>query len=142
MGKCFKINLQVENGYTLPLVFDAMKRLQQESSIIDESITISYDEKVKITAGLYDSYEEFDDLFMSIIWCDKELIKKHVSEVLSKYQEPETIKSAIDNIFESMEHMEHEFSEEEKDELIKLAGLKKGHAKRKIKINKQNTKQD
>jgi endonuclease III len=130
MGKCFKVDLQIENGYTLLIVFDAMKKLQQETSLIDESVTISYNDKIKITAGIYDSFEELDDLFMSIICCDKELIKNHVREILSKHQDPEVLKSAIDNICESMEHMNHKYSSEEKEELIKLAGLKKGKAKR------------
>ena len=130
MEKCFKIDLKIEKGYTLLMVFDAMKRLQQESDLIDESVTISYGDKIKLTAGLYDSFDELDDLFMSIICCDKELIKRHVSEVLSKHQGSEVVKLAIDNICESMKNMNHKFSIEEKEELIKLAVLNKGYNKR------------
>jgi hypothetical protein len=128
MGKCFNIDLRVKNGHTLILVFDAMKLLQQESSIVDESVTISYDDKIKLTAGIYDNFEEFDDLFMSVVWCDKEMIKKHVSEYISKYPDDEIKKSAIDNICESMERMNHGFSDYEKEDLIKLSG---GYMKRK-----------
>lgn len=131
MERCFKVDLKIENGYTLLMVFDAMKRMQQESYLIDESVTISYSDKIKITAGLYDSFDELDDLFMSILCCDKELIKKHVREVLSKYQDSKVIESAIDNICESMEYMSHKFSCEEKEELLKLARLKNGYIKRK-----------
>ena len=131
MSRCFKVDLKIENGYTPLLVFDAMKRMQQESDLIDESVTISYGDRIKITAGLYDSFDELDDLFMSIICCDKELIKKHAREVLSKYQDSEVIESAIENICESMEHMNQKFSFEEKEELVKLAGLKNGYTKRK-----------
>ncbi len=131
MSRCFKVDLKIENGYTLLMVFDAMKRMQQESDLIDESVTISYGDRIKITAGLYDSFDELDDLFMSIICCDKELIKKHAREVLSKYQDSEVIESAVENICESMEHMNQKFSFEEKEELVKLARLKNGYTKRK-----------
>ncbi len=100
MGRCFSVDLKIENGYNLLMAFDAMKRMQQESDLIDESVTISYNDKIKITAGLYNSFDELDDLFMSIICCDKELIKKHVREVLSKYQDSDVIKLALDNICE------------------------------------------
>ena len=133
MGRSFKVDLKIENGYTLSMVFNAMKRMQQESSLIDESVTISYGDRIKITAGLYNSFDELDDLFMSIVCCDKELIKKHVSKVLSKYQDSEVIESAINNICESMEHMNMKFSFEEKEELIKLARSKNGYTKRKTK---------
>ena len=131
MSRCFKVDLKIENGYTLLMVFDAMKRMQQESDLIDESVTISYGDRIKITAGLYDSFDELDDLFMSIICCDKELIKKHAREVLSKYQDSEVIESAVENICESMEHMNQKFSFEEKEELVKLARLKNVYTKRK-----------
>ena len=131
MRRSFNVDLKVENGCTLLMVFDAMKRMQQECDLIDESVTISYDDKIKITAGLYDSFDELDDLFMSIICCDKELIKKHAREVLSKYQDSEVIESAVENICESMEHMNQKFSFEEKEELVKLARLKNGYTKRK-----------
>ena len=131
MGSCFKVDLKLENGYTLLMVFDAMKRMQQETDLIDDNVTISYNDKIKITAGLYDSFDELDDLFMSVLYCDKELIKRHISEVLSKYSDSEVIKSAIDNICESMKNMNHEFSYEEKKELIKLAGLKREYTKKK-----------
>ena len=130
MSRCFKVDLKIENGYTLLMVFDAMKRMQQESDLIDESVTISYGDRIKITAGLYDSFDELDDLFMSIICCDKELIKKHVKDVLSKYQDSDAVESAIDNICESMEHMNHKFSFEEKEELIKSASIKRSYIKR------------
>ena len=136
MGRCFDVDLKINNGYTLLMVFDAMKRLQQESELIDESVTITYDDKIKLTAGLYNTFDEFNDLFMSVIYTDKELIKRHVSEVLSKYQESDVIGSAIDNICESMNHMNHmnhKYSDEEKEELVKLVNSKKEYAKRKTK---------
>ena len=130
MRRCFYVDLKVENGCTLLMVFDAMKRMQQECDLIDESVTISYDDKIKITAGLYDSFDELDDLFMSIICCDKELIKKHVKDVLSKYQDSNVVELAIDNICESMEQMNHKFNFEEKEELINLASKKRSYIKR------------
>ena len=133
MGRCFNVDLKINDGYTLLMVFDAMKRLQQESELIDESVTITYDDKIKLTAGLYNTFDEFDDLFMSIIYTDKELIKRHVTEVLSKYQESDVIGSAIDNICESMNHMNHKYSDEEKEELVKLVNSKKEYIKRKTK---------
>ena len=132
MGKCFKVDLRVKSGCTLLMVFDAMKRLQQESELIDDSVTISYDDKIKITAGMYNSFDEFDDLFMSIVFGDKELIENHVSKVLSNYKESEAIESAIDNICESMNKMNYKYTSKEKEDLFKLVGLNKGHAKRKI----------
>ena len=133
MGRCFNVDFKVKEGCTLVMVFDAIKRLQQESDLIDESVTISYNDKVKITAGLYNSFDELDDLFMSIIFCDKELIKDHVKDVLSKNKDSELISEAVDNICKSMENMNNKFSCAEKEELYKLAGLKKGYTKRKVK---------
>ena len=115
MGKSYKIDLEIENGYALLMGFDAMKKLQQESSLIDEQATISYKEKVKITAGLYDTFEELDDIFMSIITRDKELVKKHISDVLSTEEDPEVKRAAIENICESMKNMNQEFSKKEKE---------------------------
>ena len=48
MRRCFNVDLKVENGCTLLMVFDAMKRMQQECDLIDESVTISYDDKIKM----------------------------------------------------------------------------------------------
>ena len=70
MGRSFKVDLKVEKGHTLLLVYSAMKELQQESNLIDESVSISYDDKITITAGFYDSFDELYDLFMSILWND------------------------------------------------------------------------
>ena len=131
MRRCFKMDLRVDNGCTLLMVFDAMKRMQQESSLIDESVSISYDDKIKITAGLYNNFDEFDDIFMSIIFHDKELIKKHVKEVISQCQDSDVVKSAIDNICKSMENSDYKYSEEEKEELYRLANSK-AKVKRKI----------
>ena len=136
MGKSFNVDLRVKNGCTLLMVFDAMKRLQQESSLIDKSVTISYDDRIKITAGLYNTFDEFDDLFMSVVFCDKELIKRHVSEILSKCDDSELVESAINNICDSMEHMKHGYRCDEKEELLKLAGIKEGYTKRKTRNRK------
>ena len=129
MERCFKVDLRVKDGCTLLMVFDAMKRLQQETDLIDESVTISYNDKIKLTAGFYETFDELDDLFASVMWGDKEFIKKHASEVLSKYQDSGVIESAINNICESMEKMNYKLSYEEKEELLKLA-FKKRHTKR------------
>ncbi len=130
MVRCYQVDLRVNGGFTLAMAFEAMKKMQQETDLIDESVTISYDDKVRLTAGFYDNFEQFFDLFSSVLWNDKEFIKKHVSSSFPKCLDPEVIELAIKNIAKSMNKLKYDFTDKDKEELLKLAGLSKGYTKR------------
>jgi hypothetical protein len=101
MQKCFQVDLRLKDGFTRAMAFDAMKQMQQESSLIDESITISYD-YITLTAGFYDNFYDFDDLFLAVVCKDKELIKNHVKEFFPNIQDQDVRNAAINNICESL----------------------------------------
>ena len=106
------------------MVFDAMKEMQQESNLIDDSVTISYDEKIRLTAGFYDSFDDFYDLFMSVLFKDKELIKKHIINYFPNIQDPDVRKAAFRNVFASLRRVcngEIDFSASEIEELERLS---------------------
>ena len=124
MGKCFQVDLKVNCSYTLLMVFEAMKQMQKECSLIDESVTISFDDKIKLTAGFYDDFETFYDLFMSVLYNDKEFIMKHVRTVFPNYLDSGVIDLAVNNIIESLNLLDKGLTREEKEELIKLSGIK------------------
>ena len=75
MVRCFQVDLKIKDGYTRQMVFAAMKQMQQACNLIDESTTLSDDYYIKLTAGFYENYEDFDDLFMSVLSKDMEMIK-------------------------------------------------------------------
>ncbi len=120
MGSSYQMDLKVKDGCTLKMVFKAMKKMQQEGNVVDDSTTISYGDNITLTAGFYENFDEFFELFISIIWNDKEQIKSHVQNVLSKYVDCGEILTAIDNICRSMQREKHALTEEEKEELYAL----------------------
>lgn len=121
MGSSYQVDLKVKNGCTLKMVFNAMKMMQQEgNTAIDNSVTISYGDNITLTAGFYEDFSEFFDLFMAIIYNDKELIKNHAKNVLSKYMDTGEIPIAITNICKSMAREKHELNNDEIEELYAL----------------------
>ena len=118
MERCFQIDLRTNKGYTLLMVFNAMKEMQQESNLIDDSVTISYDDKIRLTAGFYDSFDDFDDLFMSVLFKDKEL------NYFPNIQDPDVRKAAFWNVFASLRRVcngKIDFSASEIEELERLS---------------------
>ena len=127
MGSSYEVNLKVKDGCTLEMVFDAMKMMQQEGNpAIDNGVTISYRDNITLTAGFYEDFNELFDLFLAIVWNDKEQIKSHVQNVLSKYVDCGEILTAINNICKSMAREKHELNNDEIEELYALCkGRKK-----------------
>ena len=107
MVRCFQVDLKIKDGYTRQMVFAAMKQMQQACNLIDESTTLSDDYYIKLTAGFYENYEDFDDLFMSVLSKDMEMIKKHVEKYFPNIEDPDTKKAAINNICESTRRLNY-----------------------------------
>lgn len=124
MRRCYDVNFEMKGGAYLRMVFDAMKRVQEESELVDDSATITYDSSVKLTAGFYKNSDDFDDLFMSVITCDKELIKRHVEKYFPMINDPDVKEGALNNICNSMDSLGKGFTVDEYEELKKLSGVK------------------
>ena len=125
MSKCYQVDLRINEGHSLPLVFDAMKKMQQATNLIDESTTISYSDKFKLTAGFYDDAEIFYELFIAVFFNDMDMVKSHIVKEFPSDLDPEIRKLAVDNICESYYPDHRKLSEEEKDELYRLANVKR-----------------
>lgn len=135
MVRCFQVDLRLKDGFTRIMAFDVMKQMQQESKFIDESVTISYD-YITLTAGFYDNFYDFDDLFTSVICKDKELIKSHVKEYFPNIQDSDVRNTAINNICESLRLHNNGREVFNSSEIEELKGL--SVEKRKIKEYSKN----
>ena len=102
MVRCFHVDLKIKDGYTRLMAFAAMKQMQHDCDLIDESTTLSDDYYITLTAGFYENYEDYDDLFMSVLSKDKEMIKKHVKKYFPNIEDPDTKKAAIKKFTEEL----------------------------------------
>lgn len=124
MRRCYGVNFEMRGGSYLKMVFEAMKKVQAETDLVDDSATISYDEKTKLTAGFYDNYDDFDDIFYAVLTSDKELIKRHVEKCFPTCDDPDVKEDALKNIYNAMKSLGNEFTNEEYEELKKLSSVK------------------
>ncbi len=128
MVRCFQVDLKIKDGYTRLMAFAAMKQMQQDCDLIDESTTLSDDYYITLTAGFYANYEDYNDLFMSVLSKDKEMIKKHVKNYFPNIEDPDTKKAAINNICESTRRLNYGhtyFYGKDLEELYELAESKR-----------------
>ena len=121
MEKCYHIDFSVNPGYTLEMVFNAMKKIQHETDVVDNSTTITLNDTITMTAGFYEDFEEFHGLFLGIVWKDMSMISDHARYVLSKYAADQSvIQEAVDNIGKSLARCGYVFTTGEKDRLLEL----------------------
>ena len=118
MEEVFSVNLEL-TGYDIEKAFLRLKELQKKDSVFDDYTTISIPfPNVKLTAGVYDSYEEFADIIEAIIKRNKERIKNHVMNVFPKYNGCDALGTAVSNILRSSEMQRLSFTDEEEEMLF------------------------
>ena len=119
MDKMFEVNLEAKDGVRLDELFNQLKLMKDFNRLLDDSTSITFN-RCKLTAGFYDNYSEFEELYIAVMSGDKEKIINHVKDTLSKYQDNEAVFSAITNITSSLKLHGIEFTDEEKEELDKV----------------------
>ena len=113
MDEVFVVNLELKGGDIVE-TFRRLKELQKKDSVFNDSTTISFFH-VKLTAGFYETFEEFADLVQAVISKNKEGIINHVKKVFPKYADNEELNPALFNIIISSQKLGMSFTDEEED---------------------------
>ena len=114
MDEGFVINLELKGSVDVVKTFRRLKELQKKD-IVFNHFTKKTVFQLRITAGFYETLEEFVDLVQAIVSKDKDGIINHVKKVFPKYAGKDALYPALFDIYFSSHSLGISFTDEEEN---------------------------